>query len=486
MNQNVKAQTLSWWKELFPLAVVSMVLYYLMLTWSPLVGIVVMLPMVVIGYLFGATPFWWMLIGLVPLSVNTEIFMDSAVGMYLPTEPLLLGFLILSLLYFIKHPIERKYVNHPISRLVMLYYGWMFISVFFSSHFLVSLKSFTAHMWYVVPVLYLGSRLLKKKNKRLQFLHLYIAGFAVVLFYTFIRLWIHGFPVKASQWLMQPFVKDHTLLGAILGLVMPYLFLRSFSVESTVTKRFLWMGLAGLSTAVLIYTHSRAALLSLAAAGVIYLFVRFRVRFRVLVAAGLMILGLVIWNQDTLIEKLSANQSESSGELVENIESISNISSDASNLERINRWNSAIEMWKVRPLFGWGPGTYQFEYAPFQNSADLTIISTNIGDVGNAHSEFLGTLAESGTPAFILFLLLVVVTLGTAYRRVLKLMGRDRLVLLGALLGLVAYFTHGVLNNFLNSDKVSVLVWGFSAIIILYDVEKRKVEKGNLIRECRK
>ena len=127
---------------------------------------------------------------------------------------------------------------------------------------------------------------------------------------------------------------------------------------------------------------------------------------------------------------------------------------------------------------GWGPGTYQFVYAPFQKSADLTIISTNVGDVGNAHSEFLGTLAESGGPAFVLLVILVLTVIGTAYRRVLQLKGPDRMLLLAVLLGIVAYFTHGVLNNFLNSDKVSVLIWGFIAIVIHYDVEGKHQGSG--------
>ena len=31
-----------------------------------------------------------------------------------------------------------------------------------------------------------------------------------------------------------------------------------------------------------------------------------------------------------------------------------------------NRWNSAMRMWQERPVFGWGPGTYMFQSAPFQ------------------------------------------------------------------------------------------------------------------------
>jgi hypothetical protein len=39
-----------------------------------------------------------------------------------------------------------------------------------------------------------------------------------------------------------------------------------------------------------------------------------------------------------------------------------------------------------------------------------------------------------------------------------------------ALLGLITYFTHGFLNNFLDTDKLSVPFWGFVAIIVALDV----------------
>lgn len=459
------------WPEVLTLTILSGLIFYLMLVWNPVIGVIVLLPPVFLAFVMGAERLWWLVIGLVPLSINTELFFDSPVGMYLPTEPLLLGYLVLSVLYFLKRPLEKPYVYHPISMLVILYFGWMFITVVASSSPWVSVKSFTAHMWFVVPVLYLGGVLLRKPENRNRFLVTYLTGFGLVVVYTFIRLVSYGFPDKESQWMMQPFIKDHTLLGAILGLVLPYVYLRCFEQSLQWSKRVVWVTLAVLATIVLIFTYSRAAILSLAVAGGLYVLIRLRISFRYLLSAGILIGCILLWNQDALIQRLSSNQAESSGQVMENIESISNISTDASNLERINRWNSAIEMWRERPVFGWGPGTYQFVYAPFQKSSDLTIISTNEGDVGNAHSEFLGTLSESGTPAFILLILLVLTSIGTAYKNVGKLKGRDRLVLIGVLLGLVAYFTHGVLNNFLNSDKVSVLIWGFIAIIIHYDLD---------------
>ena len=49
-----------------------------------------------------------------------------------------------------------------------------------------------------------------------------------------------------------------------------------------------------------------------------------------------------------------------------------------------------------------------------------------------------------------------------------------RLMALITLLSLVTYFTHGMLNNFLDTDKASVPVWGFLAMVVALDLYHKK------------
>jgi uncharacterized membrane protein YfcA len=44
-----------------------------------------------------------------------------------------------------------------------------------------------------------------------------------------------------------------------------------------------------------------------------------------------------------------------------------------------------------------------------------------------------------------------------------------RYLVLMSLLGLITYFAHGFLNDFLDTDKLSVPFWGFIAIIVALD-----------------
>jgi O-antigen ligase len=208
---------------------------------------------------------------------------------------------------------------------------------------------------------------------------------------------------------------------------------------------------------------------------VTFILIKFRIKFTwILVTTGILV-GLFFMFRFQFIDKLEKNKQDSSTDFVEHIQSISNISSDASNLERINRWQSAIRMFEERPVFGWGPGTYQFVYAPFQRSKERTIISTNYGDMGNAHSEYIGPLSESGVLGMLTFLGIVITVIVTALRVYKRAQNQQvKILVLSILLGLMSYYFHGLLNNFLDTDKASVPFWAFTAIIVALDIYHRK------------
>ena len=127
-------------------------------------------------------------------------------------------------------------------------------------------------------------------------------------------------------------------------------------------------------------------------------------------------------------------------------------------------------------MFGWGPGTYAFEYAPFQHSQNLTIISTNTGRLGNAHSEYIGPLAESGVLGSLSFILIIVLVFyygSRIYHRMQE--GKDKALILTVILGFSTYVAHGVLNNYLDTDKASAPFWAFVALIVAYDLYQKNL-----------
>ena len=98
--------------------------------------------------------------------------------------------------------------------------------------------------------------------------------------------------------------------------------------------------------------------------------------------------------------------------------------------------------------------------------------------MGNAHSEYLGPLSEQGLLGMLLMIGLVGYIIYTGVALYIRMPKNEmRLVMLTLLLGLITYFAHGILNNYLDTDKATVPVWGFTAIIVMLDLKYPKKEK---------
>jgi O-antigen ligase len=137
-------------------------------------------------------------------------------------------------------------------------------------------------------------------------------------------------------------------------------------------------------------------------------------------------------------------------------------------------------MFKERPFLGFGPGTYAFEYARFQEPENLTIISTNFGDMGNAHSEYLSTLAEMGVFGLLTFLFFVAALFYKGIMLYIQWDPKDietRTLLLGMIMALTTYFVHGFLNNYLDTDKAAFPIFGFAAAFIALEYKMKKLTK---------
>jgi O-antigen ligase len=145
---------------------------------------------------------------------------------------------------------------------------------------------------------------------------------------------------------------------------------------------------------------------------------------------------------------------------------------DVSAQERLNRYACALRMAGEQPWAGFGPGTFQFQYLPFQKPEERTRISRsepiaqrgpdNYGRGGGAHSEYLQALAELGWPGLSLWLLFLFFSLGIGIRNYQQ---TGALVWLFLSLGLLSFFLHGLVNNFLHDGRVAALVWGGVAAV---------------------
>ena len=425
----------------------------------------------------------WFIIITTPFSLNVKL-KDFGLAISLPGEPLMAGILILfilKVLYDIK--IEKKILYHPITIAIIINLSWITITTVTSTMPWVSFKFLLARLWFIICFYYFGILLFKEVKNIKRFMWAYIIPFTIIIFYTLIMHSQYGFTVDTANWIMSPFYNDHTIYGAILAMFLPIIVYFIYNSEYTFAQKGISFVFLLIFIVALVLSFTRAAWISLAIAFAIGAVMYFKINMRIVVFFGLAGLGLFLVTKDRIFMKLEKNRQDSSSNLTEHVQSISNISSDASNLERINRWSAALRMFQKHPSVGFGPGTYAFKYAPFQFSYEKTIISTNAGNKGNAHSEYIGPLAESGVLGLLTFVAIVAMIFYTGIALYYKMeQGSLRALLLAIILGLITYFIHGFLNNFLDTDKASVPVWGFAAAIVAIQLYHLKSEKEKTLK----
>jgi len=420
--------------------------------------------------IFETEKFFLSIAFLTPLSVNIEEYTDSF-GLFLPTEPLLFGLMIFFLFLQIRIPfLDKRIWKNPIVICVLVYLFWLIITSITSTDPIVSFKSILARLWFIIPLLVFGTHFFKKHENRVVFLWLFIVSCSLVVCFTLIHHSIYGFGEEEGHWVMWPFFKDHTIYGATVALCLPISLALLNQKGSPPLSKAVLILLNSILITGLIFSYTRAAWLSVFCAGIIGLIVYFRVNFKLLLGLALA-LGFIIYAQwDNIQLVLAKNKHEHTTEAFEEkIQSAANVTTDASNLERINRWDCAYQMFKKRPVLGFGPGTYAFEYAPFQDPENLTIISTNFGDMGNAHSEYLSALSESGFIGLLLFISIVASIFTCAIKLYYKTPSHEndiKLLIMGIIISLSTYFIHAFLNNYLDTDKAAVPIWAMCAMII--------------------
>ena len=416
----------------------------------------------------------FLIIFLTPLSIPLrELVPNVSNDINLPTEPLLFGVLIIVIFKAVYNKsFDRRIILHPISIAIYINLLWIFITSLTSTMPVVSLKFTLSRIWFLATYFLLAAHLFHKKRNIYKYLWLYISAYLVVIGYTLYRQSGYGFfDQKIANHLVSPLLPDHTSYAAIIAMLLPFMLISPRLFKSSKIALVSIYLTVLIFIVALVFSYTRAAWISLALIAVMAVIMLLRIKFKIIFPLGLSILILLFSFQTEIKYMLEKNNQDSSDNFSEQIESVSNISTDASNLERINRWNSAIRMFQEKPFLGFGPATYMFQYAPYQFSYDKTIISTNAGDRGNAHSEYLGPLSEEGVLGLLTILLVIGLTIYTALNLYRKEQSHFvRLLSMLILLGLTTYYIHGFLNDFLDLDKTSALFWGFTAIIVALDV----------------
>jgi O-antigen ligase len=405
------------------------------------------------------------------LPFSQEIGLPGGLSMDVPSEPLMLVLTACVGLMFVlgKGRLARREVLHPLVVLLALMLLWSAVDSLFSVNTTKSVKYLLAKTWYITPFLFGTLLLLKRPAQVWQLAAVYVAGTCLSVLYVAARHATRGLSFAEINWAARPFFHNHVIYAALLSMLIPYAW---YAYRATVSKpaRLSWAVAVVLLLFGLFTSYTRASILSLPIIAIYYVVLRLRLTKALLLGAVLATGGATAYfmhNDNYMLytpdfEKVIFNGKNFSRHL----EATYNMQ-DVSGMERVYRWVAATHMIADKPLQGSGPSTFYPEYKRYTVKSFRTYVSDN-PEKSTTHNYFLLQLAEQGIPGFLLFLILIAVTLLTAERLYHQTTRHPALrrVVLATTLSLVVIIFHLLLNELIEVDKIGSMFFVGLALLI--------------------
>lgn len=412
------------------------------------------------------------------LPISTEILLPSGFGTDLPTEPLMVGLMLVYALYVSQHSREMdgRFIRHPISLLLLLHVGWVLATTITSEFLLVSVKFALAKIWYVVVFYFLAGSLLKRKRDfRIFFWVIFIPLMFTVLI-TLVRHSAYGFSFRDVHRVLHPFQRNHVNYAATMALFFPIVWLATAWYRRW---SFRWWVLV-LSIVILVgaiyLSFTRAAYVAVMLAFGAYFVIRLRL-MKFVLAGGLLVavLGTGYMIRDNTYLDYAPNYDRTVSHYeFDNLLEATAKGEDISTMERVYRWVAGFHMFKDKPVFGYGPGNFVNFYRPYTVTSFTTYVSDNKEQSG-IHSYFLLVLVEQGVLGLILFLALsfYVLIRGEQIYHYCQDAGRRRIVLM-VLLSTVVIDAFLIINDLIETDKVGSFFFLAMAILVNQELGDKK------------
>jgi O-antigen ligase len=418
------------------------------------------------------------------IPVSTEVFLTDHLATDLPTEPLIVGLMVIYFLILLTKPFtfDRQFIKHPLSLLIMAHVGWIAITTFSSSAVGFSLKFLLAKIWYVVSFFYFAGYLIKDEKKVNVLLWLVAIPLTLATTKVIIHHGTLEFGFKTINEACPPFFRNHVNYAAILSVFLPFLFyLRKWSVG--LKKRFLEIALGVLIFGVLT-AYTRAAYVALAIVPFAYWIIRLNLVKLAATVATILIIGLLSFliTENRFLELVPTDQTVAHTELSDIVSSTTELK-DVSTMERYYRWIAGAEMIAQKPLLGFGPGNFYHFYKHYTLNRFSTYVSDNPEKSG-IHNYYLMTTLEQGVIGLIIFLLLIYTTIiygEQVYHRSKTRIRKD--LVMSAILSTIVIDAFLLINDMIETDKIGSFFFFNIAIIVVIDLANKKDRKNQTEHE---
>lgn len=429
------------------------------------------------------TKLFYLLIFCLPLS--TEVYLPNGFGTDLPTEPLMVSLMLISLVFFIqKGPqLSSRIFLHPITWFLLLHICWVYLSTITSNLFFVSFKFSLAKTWYLVVFYFLAAYLLQDLKAQKRFFWVFFWPLLFTVTIIMVRHAGQGFSFASIHKLLYPFQRNHVNYAAMLTLFLPFIW---FAWRRQATASWQWYLLLGsvlFMVAAIYLSYTRAAYIALVLAVAAYFIFQLRliryVLFTGLVVALLSVVYVI--QQNRYLEFAPNYETTVTHYEFDNLVEATYKMEDISTMERVYRWVAGMKMSPEEPWVGFGPGNFVNFYRSYTVTSFKTYISNN-ADSSGIHSYFLMTLVEQGIiglAIFILFSFVLLIKGEQIFHATLDPVRRG--IVMSALLCLIIIDAFLLINDLIETDKVGPFLFICAALLVNTDFYNRDQSPPSLM-----
>ncbi len=412
-------------------------------------------PSVIIGgymVLYNIRLLYGALFMMIPLSA--EITLGGGLSTDVLGEPLLWVLTVIALLMLMTRRLPTRLFS-KVTFFLVLHLGWILICALFAEDLTIGVKYGLAKMWYILPMYALPFYLITDQSDLRFLFKCFIAGALIGAMYFFYQHLQFALSYASRTNAGQPIWRNHVNYACTLILTLPLLwYLRKTSRHP---DRWLYLCIGGLVIFFTYFAFARIAYISLAAAVIYYLILRWKLtRPVIILLVSIAVLSSAWLVQDQRYLDLAPEYEKAimQGDFGSKISATAQ-GTDISTMERLHRWVAGGHMLTDHPITGVGPGNYYASYRPYTVFSFETYVSDNPEKSG-IHSHFLMVLVEQGFIGLLLWLAVIIsalVKLERLYHQ--RDTDRDMLVLCGCLLAMI--LTINLVNDMIEVIKVGGL-----------------------------
>ena len=411
------------------------------------------------------------------LPLSFEYSFSSSLGTDFPDEMLMLFVSGLFIAYWVYSPgaISKETLRHPLLFLLLASVGWMIVSVLFSTHPVISVKFLLAKCWYIGAFV-LAPMIIFREKKFIRISAATIAGaMFLITVMVMIRHFGDGFRFANINDAVTPFFRNHVNYSAMLVCLIPVMVAFFNGTKKKGQKLFLLVAIL-VCLAALFFSYARGAWAALIAGLLAFWLIKRKMLFYSYVIGVFIILTALFWlksNDRYLKYTNDYNNTIFHTNFTEHLIATYKLK-DVSTAERFYRWIAGVRMIKDKPLTGYGPNTFYYNYKGYAVPAFKTWVSNN-NDRSTVHNYFLLTVIEQGIPGLLLLLVLFGAMLYYAqylYRRIKDPFYKTTALTTGVIITMIIVVN--LLSDLIETDKIGSLFFLCLATLIVTDVNTRR------------